>query len=241
MSDVPPQWQGEPEAEYVPGLIGVPQEGYRPPGSGGGNKYVGPRYRDGDQFLGANRTPDEIANLQRSLQQAGFLHGRFRIGAWMEETAIAFEGLLAFANQLGVPWQTALRRAIEQGGIDNMGGSDGSSGGLPVTISDPATLRTTFRETAAAMRGQGFSDAEYDAMVAAYQAVERRAQERQYDLAQGAVGDERYEIVNPPSPQAWAEEEVRRRDPSGVMSRDVLDRMDQFFSLIQAGAPVQPG
>jgi hypothetical protein len=231
-----------------PAPIGVP-DGYASPNAAGnvGWGSMAPRYTDGDQFQGANRNPGDIANLQRALAAARLLSGGFRIGTWDDATAAAFEALLAYANQTGLEWQRALQRlqgavatVDEDGNVIPGAGGGGAGGGLPVRVSDPATLRNTFREVASAMRGQALSDGEYDQMVAAYQAVERRAQEREYDLSQGAVGDERYEIMNPPDAQTWAEDEVRRRDPSGVMGRDTLDRMDQFYALIQQGAPVQP-
>lgn len=235
-------------ASDVPPPIGVPSN-YTPPGFEWRLAGQPEPYTDGDQFMGANKSPADIANLQRALAAVHLLD-QFRIGVWDEETASAFEALLAYANQTGLSWERALQQMQSEGfgvaTVDENGnvipgtGGSGGSGGLPVRVSDPAQLRATFREVAAAMRGQALTDQQYDQMVAAYQAVERRAQEREYDLAAGAVGDARYEVVNPPDAQAWAEEEVRRLDPSGVMSRDTLDRMDQFFALIQQGAPVQP-
>lgn len=245
------------ESSTAPPVIGVP-DGYRPPG--GWQQTPVPQYRDGDQFMGANRPPDEIANIQRSLAAARLLTGSFRIGVWDDVTSLAFEALLSYANQTGLDWQRALQQMIttpvdaqtwggragvgtvdESGVLVNVDGSatgagSGTGGGLEVQVSDPDSLRRTFRETAAAMRGQGFSDEQVETMVAAYQAVERRNQERNAAAATGSNTDELYETVATPSAQDWAEAEVRRRDPSGVMGRDVLDRMNQFMSMIGASA-----
>lgn len=241
MSDAPP---APIITETGPSPIGVPQ-GYTQPGWYNPDGQI--RYHDGDQFMGANQSPAEIANLQRSLAQAGLLDA-FHMGVWDDPTAAAFEQVLAYANQTGLPWERALRQmlqgditTVDENGnlISGAGGGAGGGGQLQIRVSDPATLRATFKQTAAAMRGQALSDQQIENMVAAYQAVERRSQEHAYAASEAAGATGRFEIVDPPDPQTWAEEEVRRIDPSGVMTRDTLDRMDQFFALINQGSPVQ--
>jgi hypothetical protein len=256
------------QEQYVPQPLGVPygyvagaeghiaaQGNHGSLGTGGPGSAPSarpPLYYEGDEYVGASRPPGDIANLQRALARVGLLQGSFLMGRWDDVTSEAFKALLSLANRQGATWEETLRQLEQQGGgmtyVDEYGNvltgdaaRRAAAGPLEVRVSDPATLRQTFREVATARRGQGFSDGEYDRMVAAYQAVERRAQEREYELRAGAVGDARYEVVNPPDPAAWAEEEVRRLDPSGVVSNDVRRRMDDFFALVQQGAPVQPG
>lgn len=217
-----------------------------------------PLYYEGDEYMGASRPPAQVAQLQRALARVGLLSGSILFGRWDDATRDAFAALLSLANRQGETWEQTLRTLEAQGGIGGGGigvvdedgniltGAEASSyagggggGGLEVRVSDPESLRSTFREVTAAMRGQGFSEEQYESMVAAYQAVERRAQERNDAAMTGANTDELYETVATPSAQDWAEAEVRRRDPSGVMSRDTLDRMNQFFSMI--GASVGTG
>lgn len=83
---------------------------------------TGPRYYAGAELEPAGRDPGDIANIQRRLEGAGILNGKYRLGYWDNKTKNAYKQLLGYANQRGQSWEEALGEIQATGGVAGGGG-----------------------------------------------------------------------------------------------------------------------
>lgn len=185
-------------------------------------QYQLPRYFDGDQWLPAQLPPDQLASLQRKMVAAGLLKsGAAQLGVWDAASMNAYMQLLAFANSSGLDAQTALDRWGQQHAAAPPGA------GLPTQVTNPDDLRKIFRQAVIDTRGEGWDQAKIDQMVAAFQGQEVGAQH-----ASAAAADTGGTTTAAPSPQAFAEAQVRAQDPAKAGEHDALGFIGQFRQML---------
>lgn len=104
-------------------------------------------------------------------------------------------------------------------------------GPLVLSVANPADLRVVFDAAARDILGRKLSPEEMGRMVAAYQALDRQAQEERFALEdpEGAGGA----VDEAPNPQSFAEEQVLAVDPARAGAQDAAERMQEFYSFLQ--------
>lgn len=201
--------------------------------AGGQVQSIPPRYFDGEQFMPASLPPDQIVSLQKALVSAGILQpGQAQLGVWDQASTAAYEKVLTAANVAGTDWSTALYNwtARHQANPN----SDGRAP-LTVKVSNPDDLKLVFRKAVIDTLGQGWDQAKIDQMVNAYQGVETAAQYQQYAATgSGSQTDPGTggTVTAPPSPQAFAETQARKEDPTHAQEHDTLGMVDAFNQLV---------
>jgi hypothetical protein len=225
----------------------------------------GPRYVDGDEWRPAAQGPESITEIQRALTMAGYLgpRDRFRLGAWDETTRNAYRSLLEEANASGLNADAmAAQRAasFDVGGSgqdegDGAGGYsiDPNTGELvpPQFVPPPLELRTTskadlarlFRGVVIDKLGEGWSQAEINELVDAYNWREIQVQKDAYDeevarqraeFMGEAPSSEPITMVDVESPETFVENELMRRDPESFQAGQIAnDYAPAFFSALE--------
>lgn len=209
-------------------------------------------YYTGDEYIPANWPATQIWTLQQALAKVGLLRGTFSRSTWDQTTRSAYSQLLGLANAQGIDANTALQQLLSS--VD--GTADGGSGqwtvdengnvvpagqgqGPPPLVTrttDPAALRQTFRKAVIEMLGEGWSQEEIDKMVAAYNQVEIQRQTQAHNATYGIGGQEGGNIVDIPSPEAFIEAEVTKKDPVGVQTAEALDFTNEFMQVANSPA-----
>lgn len=239
---------------------------------GFGIAEIKPRYFDGDQYRPGSRDVNSIIDMQRRLVAAGFLDpGDMQLGVWTGKTITAYEGLLGYANMVGLDADSALlhaasanQGALGEGGEGGGGGGGGGEGGftfdpetgemIPITetfVPPPLELRTTNKDDlravmrqATTLLGKGFSEAEINELVDAYNWREIKAQKDAYDTEVGIMRQE-FDGTSPggqvytptsaarevevPSPDTFLDMEARRRDPAGYQATQIAEEFAPAF------------
>lgn len=201
-------------------------------------------YYDGDEYIPSNYPAAQIWTLQQALAKVGLLTGSFTRNTWDNTTRIAYKELLAIANAQGLSADQALQELLATGGIEGGGqftvdskgniipiDSTSSRAPLVVRKTDPAALRQLFRRSVIDMLGEGWSQEDIDKLVASYHKVEEMKQHEAYALAEtGGTA------IDQPSPEAFIQAEVLKRDPVGVQSQEALGFVDEFMNLANSPA-----
>lgn len=189
----------------------------------------GPRYYEGDEWEPAGQSPASIRDIQQAMYDAGLLGDGFRVGVWDGTAAGAYAEVLAYANAAGISAQQALARMAATGEF-NAGEAPPP---LVVQRTNPEDLRRVFRATIINELGEGWDQERVNRMVSAYQAAEEQAQREEYQMqVEGRSGT----VTAPPSPEAFAEAEAMRADPTGVGAHDLIaDYIPTFMQLV--GSP----
>lgn len=200
-----------------------------------------PQYYDGDEFAPGQQSPDEIAQLQRTMASIGLLspNTRFRLGVWDESSQKAYRGLLAYANQQGLDFRVAMMNLMSTGGnykVDEHGNivsvdqaPDISQ--LPTKTTNPEDLRQVFRAAVIDTLGQGWGDDKINQMIGAYNQAEIAQQQQSYQ-AELSGGN----VESVASPQAFATSYAQEQDPSAAAGQNFLDYTDEFGQMLQSGA-----
>lgn len=234
-----------------PSAIGVPP-GYRTsemmapaprrPGevtgeAGGYRVWRSPLYFDGDELTPSQMSPDQIADLQRQMVAAGLIRPgqRVGVGVWDDTSIDGFYRLLAYANQSGITWQSALKKiqsgsqgafeVDENGNLVPAGG--GASTQIPTRTTPSEELTQVFRRAVIDTLGQGWSEEQIASMVSSYQGMEIDRQ-RQAIAAEGTTQN----IEGVPSPEAFAISQAQQADPGRAQAETGLDYLNQFMSLV---------
>lgn len=207
---------------------------------------IPPSYFDGDEYIPANWPADQIFQLQQALGRVGLLTGTFTPHTWDQSTRNAYKELLALANAQGIDANRALGELLrtssaEKGGqykVDEFGnivpvGQEQGPPPLVTRTTDPAQLRTTFRKAVIETLGEGWSQEEINKMVAAYNQVEIQRQTQAYNMdINGTAGN----VQEIPSPEAFIEEQITKKDPVGVQTNDALDFTQDFMQIANSPA-----
>ena len=230
-SGPPPAAQPERGGERQP-LGGMPegpprsrkwQGGFRgfqdaPSVATGSRMTTSPRYWTDDEWQPSRWSPERIATLQRDLASAGLIgkNDRITFGVWDPKSASAFRELLGYANSTGLPWENALDLYASTPEMD--GGQERQP--LMTRLSNPADLRSIFKEAATKYAGEAPDD-EVEKMVAAYQAQEASVQQTAYGMQEtgGTVTEQA-------SPDAFAEDYLRREKPVETGAVDMLEQLN---------------
>lgn len=204
---------------------------------------VAPRYFDGDEYAPGSQSPSEIVELQRAMARIGLLgpNTRFRLGVWDEPTAKAYRSLLAYSNQQGVDFRVAMMNLISTGGnytVDKFGNIMSVEEAeavdinkLPTKTTDPEELKMVFRQAVIDTLGQGWSEDKLQQMAAQYNQMEIKQQRAQYQ-AEVSGGN----VVQVPTPEAFAVNYAEQKDPIGAQTEDFLGQVDQFAQAISSPA-----
>lgn len=211
--------------------------------------YIGanvPTYYVGDEYIPANFPGDQIWALQQALAKVGLLTGTFSKQVWDGPTRNAYKALLALANAQGINANTALEQMMSQARdqenvrytVDENGnivpvGSGEEVPPLIMRTTDPKMLRQTFRRAVIDTLGEGWSEAEINKMVEAYNNVERMRQTQAYNMELAGEGGE---IVDIPSPEAFVQSEILRQDPVGAQTEEALGFVGEFMNNISSPA-----
>lgn len=185
---------------------------------------IAPRYFDGDQYMPSRFSPAEIWDLQQTLAQIGLLTSPFQREIWDQETANAYAGVLAYANQQGLTEKQALLRMAggegvggegrgtryrvdENGALVPITGEGAGPDVPPLTIrkTDPKVLDLVFRKASMEILGQGLGPAERQQMVAAYGQMEEQRQRDLYEAQIRESGTPERTVLDIPSPEAFAD------------------------------------
>lgn len=222
---------------------GVPQGGGRREAGGrrptgrvprapiGGAPGTPQRFFAGDEWQPADKSPQDIAQLQRKLVDAGLL-GAHRKGVWDAASRQAYAEILAQANASDVSADTALQLYLagEQ--------ADPTRPGLVMRVQDPDAMREVFRSAVINTLGQGWTQNDINAAVMTYTALQQERQRREFDAlmetgqAGGGAGPFAKErtVVDIPSPEAFIQSHVRQKDPEGIEDFEALNFVDQFMA-----------
>lgn len=217
------------------------QSGRRPfPGPSLGTQA--PTYYDGDEWIPASYSANEIFNMQTALAKVGLLRGNWSGGYWDTPTMSAYRELLGMANASGVTdADQLLSRMLSQ--VQEMGGTglftvdengnvvlareEGATRAPLVTrTTDPAALKQVFRRSVIELLGEGWDENQLDQMVSAYNSLEVQRQKEAYDME--LTGGS---IVDIPSPEMFAEQQITEKDPAGAQAYESLGFARDFMSL----------
>jgi len=192
-----------------------------------------------------------IKDLQAKLAFVGLYDGNASIvtGDWGEETATAFRRLLAYANQHGQTWQSALAHLRSQ--IQGGGGPQAQSGRMRIDengnlvsmaqtpqreplvmrTTDPRTINVLAREISMNLLGKALSQDEVQNFTAAYNQMEQQRQQEAYDkqLTGGSV-------VDIPSVEAFLTAGIEEQKPEEVAGYRGLNYMSEAMSMLASPA-----
>lgn len=189
-----------------------------------------PRYVEGDDWAPASLSPEAIAQIQRQMIAVGLIpsDAKITLGFWDNTTREAYRDLLTYANASGLTWSQALKAYGAAGGHAGPGGPARQP--LTIRTTNPDDLRRVFRAAVINELGQGWSQEEIDKMVASYQGQEASVQRQAYD-----AGETGGTVTDVASPQAYAEAEALKRDPSGVAEHNLIESggpLDAFRQML---------
>lgn len=206
---------------------------------------VGPIYFDGDEWIPANWTSEQIWTLQQALARVGLLSGSFTRNVWDTSTRNAYKGLLGLANSMGLDADRTLQELLNTAGdeegvrytVDENGNVVPTTAGevvppLVTKTTDPTALRSVFRKAVIESLGEGWSQEEINKMVAAYNNVEILHQTKAYNMD---VAGEGGNINTIPDPGSFAENYIAEKDPMGAQTQEGLGFVNEFMDLI--GSP----
>ena len=242
-----PKYYGGVDEDYV---VQVPYHGrgpYRVQPTAGPNyglgpesvdrygSYARPLYKDGDwQSILGNMQPMQMERLQQSMESAGLLRrGSYTLGMPDPGTVSAFEDILAMANLQGKSWESV---AFGSGISRRRGGGGGGGGGgrarapLTTQVTNASTLRRLFRETAVQATGSKVEGLDIDAMVKAYQDIERGYQKEAY--AKAETGGE---IETPMGPDEFAQDKLETDYRAETGANTLIERAGGLLRQLANG------
>lgn len=200
-----------------------------------GTVEVAPRYKAGAEGEPASWPDERIVELQAQMVDAGLLKANsYQRGVWDQASERAYERLLTTANQAGLDKDQALsnyRQVVAKYGRPE--DADGPKK-QPFVIQrrDPESLKALLGAVSGRIMGAALSDAEMDTFISTYNSLSDEAQRANY-IAEGSglpggPGGINQEI----DPEAQAAKFLRESRPEDVVRHDVIERFDQFQSLL---------
>lgn len=250
------------EEDKGPKPLGVPSDYRARPGAGTPGYYphgfnyntrsygegapggIKPRYNQGDEWRPASISPANMVEIQRALATAGLLDPDFRPGFWDRKSADAYSQVLEYANAAGITDQQALQQLAETA-VDRQYVNEP----LQVHTTSREDLRRLFRTVSADKLGVAYNAAQIEELVDAYQFQEIQVQRENYANEQAlkrtafeqgpeAVAGQEMVSTEAPSPEAFAEAELMRRDPTGVHAGAVVNQgVGMFRDALAAWGP----
>lgn len=204
---------------------------------------IPPRYVEGNEWDPATIPPEDRAQLQLALREAGLYskNQKFTLGVWDESTRGAYKRLLAYANGTGLTWNDALEEYGRTGGaaggmIDaDTGGPAGSGGAgdrapLVKRSTNPSELAATFEVIYRDRTGKKPSAGELSRMVNAYLQGESAQQDALY--AAGETGGNVSDVIDP---KLFAQQQAEATDQAGAFRQDAIDTFRTLGNVLTGG------
>lgn len=191
--------------------------------------------------------PGQLASLQDELAAVGLLSGNYVRGGPDASTKSAFEELLGIANQMRTSWRQALNRLLNQM-TPEMARSRGfridENGNLvpaeeqfvppalQLQLPNKKDVDALMRRTSVDLLGQGWDQRTIDAASNAFISEVKRLQtdaynqmvERERQLFEtGTTNINQITEIQAPSPETFAEEQVKQRDPMGYQTNTGME------------------
>lgn len=137
-----------------------------------------PKYVEGAELLPATAYSAETrARIQNAMAAAGLIGKTetYRLGIWDEVTRRAYKDVLAYANQTGADWQSALNELVASPRYRGDGQPAGGAAnqGRVQTVSAPVSLEEQVQQSARQRLGRKLRKQEVDRFVSIYQGIER--------------------------------------------------------------------
>lgn len=194
-----------------------------------------PRYAVGDQWKPMTESwrSEDVADLQSQLVDAGLLDKtKYQRGFWDATSANAYEKLLGYANASGLDDSTTLRN-IKQ--IKSKYGSTDSTQTRQPFISqrrDPEALKSLLGAVSSRIMGAPLSPEEEDRFVTTFNDMSDTAQRAAYTASGSGLAGGPGGIDQEVDPEAQAQKYLRETHPKDIVRHDVVDRFNQFQSLL---------
>lgn len=196
-----PTYGSTTASKYLGGMDTVAQHQEFDTTPSGGRIAVGtPGYVNGDQVKLLPNNAEDLATLQQSLIQAGYISqdqaNRMVLGSPDQVTAAAFAKLLATANYSGSDWRSALAIRLTAAGQQAPVKKALEVPPLTISLSNPDDIKSTLQKSAQSLLGGYMSDDQANFFVGQFQNAQRQQQTaayyQQYDPAKAAAGDTIY-------------------------------------------------
>ncbi len=195
---------------------------------------VTPKYRAGEEGRPASWGSERIVELQAQMVDAGVLKpNSYQRGIWDTASENAYTKLLITSNQAGLDVDQTLsnyRQVIAKYGKPE--GTDAARQPFIIQRRDPEALRALLGNVAGKIMGGPLSPEEEDRFITTFNKLSEDAQRAAYVAAgsggQGGPGGIDQEI----DPQAQASKFLRESRPEDIVRHDVIERFDQFQSLL---------
>jgi len=183
------------------------------------------RYRDGDEYQISTFDSGTIAGVQQAMRDAGLL-SKYSKGSADPFTIAAFKKVLAYANNVGEDWQSAIATLGSMDDISKAAGSRRAP--FTATLANPDDLKKVFQQAAYNLLGSNaLSDDQLNGMIDAFHSQEIAAQRANYDKAMSGGS-----IEQTPSASAFAEQQIKEQNKSEVVAKGVGDYMTRLMQMM---------
>jgi hypothetical protein len=205
---------------------------------------IEPRYFEGNEWDPATIPPEDRAQIQLALREAGlFSKGqKFTLGVWDESTRGAYKRLLAYANGTGQAWNDALAEYGRTGGAGSGGmgqidadtggpaGSGGTRAPLVKRSTNPSDLAASFEVIYRDRTGRAPSPGELSRMVNSYLQGESAQQDALY-----AAGDTGGNVSDVIDPKLFAKQQAESADQAGAFRQDAINTFRTLGNVLTGG------
>lgn len=209
-----------------------------------------PAFFDGDEFsIGAGLSPETIAGMQQSLQDAGIISPTAVLpyGVWDATTANAMKQVLAVANQQGVTWEAAFESTVTNaisltggGYLDDEGNlitaPEAAAKPTPLTlpqgyIMNPDDLAAIFQAVGQRTIGRKLSEQDVNKFVGDFQTWQStQFYDKHWDAESGQwISDSPGSL---PSPETAAEKQILGDYGDEAGAEQLAATFDQFESIL---------
>lgn len=200
-----------------------------------GGTEVTPKYRAGEEGRPASWGEERIVELQAQMVDAGVLKSNsYQRGVWDAASENAYAKLLITSNQAGLDVDQTLsnyRQVIAKYGRPE--GADGAQK-QPFVVNrrDPESLKALLGAVSGRIMGGALSPEEMDRFVTSFNQMSEEAQRAEYVATGSGLPGGPGGTVTDVDPEAQAAKFLRENRPEDVVRHDVIERFDQFQSLL---------
>jgi hypothetical protein len=197
---------------------------------------VPPRYFAGDEYAPYGQSPDVIASIQHQLVTAGFLHGKYQVGAFDNSTANAYKNALIAANKSGLRYTDVI--ALSSQGTGQVQG--GSQPPLSAKLSNPDDLRAVIQATAQKFYGGYLPQNDVQNLIAGFQQKEAQDAQTDYNLTYGGGAGSTYNAAAPGTEAGQAEQVrqyIQTTHPADYAAAGVGENFNRWMGLLNQNLP----
>lgn len=191
------------------------------------------RYKTGDEYILASRSPEEIAQVQQSLSQAGLLKpGTFQPLANDAKTRSAMTELLSEANAAGMRWGDYLDQRVAMAKIAPSG-AGATKAPLVLQLSNADTITSGVKNDATSILGSTAAAGDPQHYVDEIHAAETKQQTDAYnESGAGFAGGTGGTTIEAPTVDAL----LAKEHPAEAQTNQVLgSNAQQFINLLGGG------